>query len=281
MGAQQSRFSHRRSASGCDLSFRTQLHFYYALARALSNGSGPKPRLSRKAPQLPPLPLEVVYKILREAQYIHPYPSVTYQWLAEPDAFLNDTGILFRPHGVVGATSAEPERKLLFASPQLDNEALGKMASVKLVTSSKDQGWHTEDRMGSSGSWSWFEVGIVRLLEDGPSELGDQSIVAGDKYAKLDARRTPTTGNLTNHRRRSSSPADTMPLRWISHYNEVASQSFQEHVGNEFGPDHDIWKYLEPGDRIGVWICAQFIGWECYCEDARILVREWYTPKLV
>lgn len=140
---QQSRFSHSRSASGCDLSFQTQAHFYYALARTLKNGNQAKQPRRSKALRLPPLPLEVVYQILREAQYTHPYPSASCKWKAEPDAFLNDTGILFRPYGVVGATSAEPERKLLFASPQLDKEALSKMASVRVVTNSKDQGWHT------------------------------------------------------------------------------------------------------------------------------------------
>lgn len=128
--------------------------------------------------------------------------------------------------------------------------------------------------MGSSGSWSWFELGIVHLPEDGPSDSGEgtKSIVAGDKYAKLEARTTRTT---------TTPSSDSKPLRWISHYNELATQSFQQHIGNEFGPDHDIWKHLEPGDRIGVWICAQFVGWECYCEEARIMIREWYAPKLV
>ncbi|KAG8983431.1 hypothetical protein FRB90_006039, partial [Tulasnella sp. 427] len=252
------------------------LHFYYAVARALKNGSQTKQIWNRRAPRLPPLPLDVVHRILREAQYIHPHPSITCKWKSEPDAFLNDTGILFRPHGVVGATSAEPERKLLFASPRLDKAALGKMASVRLVTSSKDQGWHTEDRMGSSGSWSWFEVGIVRLPEDGlaGSIEGGGSIAAGDKYAKSEARTAL----------RPAQPPSAQagkPLRWVSLYNQVAGESFQRHIGEEFGPDHEIWKYLEPGDRIGVWICAQFVGWECYCEEARLLIREWYAPKLV
>ncbi|KAG9041546.1 hypothetical protein FS837_012101 [Tulasnella sp. UAMH 9824] len=285
MGVKQSRFSHSRSASGCDLSFQTQLHFYYALARTLKNGSQAKHPRRGKAPRLPPLPLEVVHKILREAQCIHPHPSIACKWKAEPDAFLNDTGILFRPHGVVGATSAEPERKLLFASPKLDKEALSRMASVRVVTSSKDQGWHTEDRMGSSGSWSWFELGIVHLPDDDLSESGEgaTSILSGDKYAKLDARTTTTATAAAAAATAPPPPAsdNNKPLRWVSHYNEIASQSFQRHIGNEFGPDHDIWKHLEPGDRIGVWICAQFVGWECYCEEARILVREWYAPQLV
>lgn len=155
-------------------------------------------------------------------------------------------------------------------------ETLGKDANFRLTL-------YREDRMGSSGSWSWFELGIVHLPDDDdPSESGDgaKSILTGDKYAKLDARTTTITATAAAATPPPASD-NNKPLRWVSHYNEIASQSFQRHIGNEFGPDHDIWKHLEPGDRIGVWICAQFVGWECYCEEARILVREWYAPRLV
>jgi hypothetical protein len=50
-------------------------------------------------------------------------------------------------------------RKLWFTSPPLERRILNNIASVTLVTISRHQGWVS---LPSQGSWSWWEVGVLR-----------------------------------------------------------------------------------------------------------------------
>lgn len=65
---------------------------------------------------------------------------------------------------------------------------------------------------------------------------------------------------------------------WESHRNPVAGREYAWINGAQFGPDHEIWSSLRPEDRIGVWLCAQYPGWQCAVKAARIIVHKWFEP---
>ncbi len=67
--------------------------------------------------------------------------------------------------------------------------------------------------------------------------------------------------------------------RWLSHYNEMGGPSLKRHVGVMFGPDHEPWTELRPGDSLGVWARAQGMDTACITSGVKLCVWEWIEPK--
>ncbi|KAG8992269.1 hypothetical protein FRB90_001051, partial [Tulasnella sp. 427] len=244
--------------------FPTERHYLQAVARSLSRGcpGDRKHHIARR----PPLPTELVLLIIRRVgatnlcrELCCTFPkNVSYRSLATSSATL-------RISVSVTASDASVARRLLFASPAVEQEYLHRLASLRVDTMSTDQGWVSDP---SSGSWSWIEVGIIRF-----------SKLARDKTFDPEEALLP-------HRHGSQfstdDEVDTRDLHtWESHHNPVAGNGMALVEGKEFGPEHEIWSTLQAGDRIGVWLCAQFPGWECRARAARITVREWFEPTLL
>jgi hypothetical protein len=67
-------------------------------------------------------------------------------------------------------------------------------------------------------------------------------------------------------------------LRWRSHENALQGSDYAVRKGIFFTPDHEIWRYLEPGDVITVLACAQFGGWANFCKEAKLEFWELFDP---
>lgn len=88
-------------------------------------------------------------------------------------------------------------------------------------------------------------------------------------------------GNVDQDLPSELNPSTGRPLRWRSHKNEISTRDFKIHTGKEIGPGHEIWDHLRPGDRLGVWMNAQYGGWECHGMHANIEVWKIWEPKLM
>ncbi|KIO31716.1 hypothetical protein M407DRAFT_124153 [Tulasnella calospora MUT 4182] len=242
--------------------FPTQLHYYHCISRVLSRGSPGNPR--KGVPRRPPLPTELVILILREAGATVRSRdlSCVFPRGVSPRDIERRAGTL---QSSVWATASNQEvaRYLLFASPAIDAPSLPRLAWLQVDTFSKDQGWCSDP---SSGGWSWFETGILRSSEGHNMEVDPQEV--------LFPRRGRVLPNLEEH-------ASENLVYWESHRNPVAGREYAWINGARFGPDDEIWSSLQPGDRIGVWLCAQYPGWQCVVKAAKITVYEWFEPTLL
>lgn len=233
----------------------TQLHCYHAISRSLSRGSPGDPQ--NGIPRRAPLPTELIILILREAGATvlsHDLSRVFPRALSPKD--IEAGGERLQPSICARAHGPDVARHLLFTSPVVEPSKLSRLAWLRVESFSKDQGWCSDP---SSGCWSWVEVGIVR-----PSDHSDPPFDHG--------------GNIT-------SPPDPFELEriisWESHGNPIAGSEYTWIKGVVFEPDHEIWSFMQPGDRIGVWLCARFGGWRCEAKAAKITVHEWFEPTLL
>ncbi|KAG8761231.1 hypothetical protein FRC11_014201 [Ceratobasidium sp. 423] len=144
----------------------------------------------------------------------------------------------------VVASNATVVRKFYFGTEKLGADNLSRFLSVQLETDAHDQGWASEPKRGL---WSWFELAIFTTL---PAE-GQEVTLAQIK----------------------PNPAGGGPLTWISHRLPL-SKKYDVKRGEDFTKDHEIWKFLEPGDHIGVLACAQYRKWEGDVRSGKLTFRE-------
>lgn len=68
-------------------------------------------------------------------------------------------------------------------------------------------------------------------------------------------------------------------LAWISHHHPVEQgRQTSKYDGIFFDIDHEMWTYLSPGDRLGVFGCAVYPGWACIGESAELEFDEYFDP---
>lgn len=112
-------------------------------------------------------------------------------------------------------------------------------------------------------------MGVIRRTlydETGPSQPSDSTaLVSGSRWG-LSLQGSRDEAELD--------PSSGRPMRWHSHKNQIATRDFTVHLGAEMGPEHPIWTHLRAGDRLGVWMSAQFAGWVTYGQHAEIEVWE-------
>lgn len=58
----------------------------------------------------------------------------------------------------------------------------------------------------------------------------------------------------------------------------LASTFFHTQSIDAFGPNHELWQCLKPGDSLGIWACAQHAGWSCTVDWATLFVWKYYEP---
>ncbi|KAH7099712.1 hypothetical protein BKA62DRAFT_709213 [Auriculariales sp. MPI-PUGE-AT-0066] len=149
---------------------------------------------------------------------------------------------------VVRAHSAELQRVFWFASPPFDAVTLGRLHSVQLRTHSHHQGW-IDDL--SAGVWSWFELALERPTQENQEHFALVSDVHSQKA-----------------------------LSWRSHTNPAEARNPTYLAGEVFGRDHPLWQHMRPGDRIVVFVCAQFSGWKNNALEGELNVWRFFEPLL-
>ncbi|KAG9037421.1 hypothetical protein FRB95_005710 [Tulasnella sp. JGI-2019a] len=243
----------------------TSLRCRYALARALHRGQ------KRSLDQLrrPSLPPELVLYIFRlcDLRRRDPSPSLYLPWLQERHT--QESTYFF-------TRRVERQHRPWCVTPHLSEPYLKQIHTFRLRTLSTDR--RSAGSLGE-GSYSSFEIGILQRLaaseanvpsaveaERTEVKVGSDAWGLGyrDSDQKVEPELDPSTGKS---------------LRWCSHSNEVVGRGFRLHIGNDIGPEHDIWNHLRPGDRLGVWINVQSSGWYCSCKYANIEVWERWEPS--
>ncbi|KAI5120728.1 hypothetical protein M0805_006434 [Coniferiporia weirii] len=135
----------------------------------------------------------------------------------------------------VTASGRSVASRLWWTTEPFSASHLGLPNTVRLSTLSGHQGWVS---FPNRGSWSWFELAIV---SSAPSQVAK---VYGYNLVK-----TRANGTL---------------LKWFSHRHPIKqNNSFQNYIGRLLGTEHEIWRYLSPGDRLAVFGCAQYPAWSC------------------
>ncbi|KAG8957629.1 hypothetical protein FRC03_009936 [Tulasnella sp. 419] len=251
MGSQQS--TTNDDASGFTQQFPSLLHFYHALSKSFSKGS------STPGHRRPGLPTELIIMIFRMAGLKHPNYSES---TLEPLHFKPTHSETYPREWKVQSWDARRAEQCWIITDPLDEKTLYKTASIQLYTWSRDQGW-VNDR--SQGSWSWFEIGIASE----PLTNDDNS--------------TPTSAQIFDGLNvvQKLRPDSKEPLRWRSHSNVLAARNIQEHAGEVFDYHHELWSFIKAGDRLCVYMCAQFGGWSNIAIYGRIRVWKYFEPTLL
>ncbi|CAE6509392.1 unnamed protein product [Rhizoctonia solani] len=135
-------------------------------------------------------------------------------------------------------------RKLYFGTGKLSADNLGRFLSVQLETDAHDQGWASERQRGV---WSWFELAIFSTLPAEGQEV--------------------TVNQIKSH------PTREEPLTWTSHRLPL-SREYDVIKGMVFAKDHELWKFLDPDDHIGVLACAQYRRWEGDVRSGKLIFHE-------
>jgi len=141
----------------------------------------------------------------------------------------------------VTATNAEAVRRLWFETKPLTSpRVINGFATLRLVTHCAHQGWVSEP---DKGTWSWFEVAI----------LSKNSGAEGECVKK---------------------PDDGTPLRWFMHSVPVdTKEPKHRYLGSLLSANHELFAFLQVGDFIGIFVCAQFPAWQCKGLDGRLTLE--------
>ncbi|KAG8725075.1 hypothetical protein FRC09_009041 [Ceratobasidium sp. 395] len=146
----------------------------------------------------------------------------------------------------VTSPDAVPVKKFYFATSKLGDRELSSFASIQLATDARDQGWASEPHRGL---WSWFEIAIFTKLPEHDEKVTPDMIKSGPKGE---------------------------PLTWLSHKLPL-SKEYKEQKGVRFAKDHEIWKFVQSGDYIGVLACAQYALWKAESRNGKLLVQELFV----
>ncbi|KAA1477228.1 hypothetical protein DENSPDRAFT_884915 [Dentipellis sp. KUC8613] len=126
--------------------------------------------------------------------------------------------------------------------PPLDAVGLRRIAHIKLVTLSRDQGWQNDP---NSRNYSWFDVGVLQGSQPGG-----------------DLRKT-----------------NGQPALWMSHLNTIVGGSgFSRHEGRIFAHDHPLWNAAAVGDVIVGRARARFGSQRNATASAAFFVWEYFDP---
>ncbi|QRW17423.1 cyanovirin-N [Rhizoctonia solani] len=139
-------------------------------------------------------------------------------------------------------SSRDPTRvsKRWLCTERLTRKELKNIVAAQIITESHDQGW--ADRRDI---WwrSWFSLRI--------SGRDEHSL----------------NRNVDRER------------EWKSHSNQLADYTTRRLYGLLFDSSHEIWKYLDEGDRLEVMVHAQFRGWENHGERGILRIFTRWCPS--
>ncbi|KXN83116.1 Calcium-independent phospholipase A2-gamma [Leucoagaricus sp. SymC.cos] len=154
-----------------------------------------------------------------------------------PDQFENGVFTLVSRTGAhIQASNSEVASFIWFTTPVLDKFIADKIQDVQLFTVA-----HRQETVSDNveDKWSWFDLAIL----DNPEA---------------------TAPRMKNGR----------SLVWQSHNVSTNPDNTKlEQGGKLFTSQNDIIKLLEPGNVIGVRVCAQFEKWEMHAHSGRLVVR--------
>ncbi|CDO76437.1 hypothetical protein BN946_scf184781.g14 [Trametes cinnabarina] len=215
------------------------------------------------------LPAELVLQIIDGAEY---YPVVR--------ASLRGPSTLNAQQGCAKSGGSCAARCRLL-SPPLPGPEPGETWRVRKVVweiESRDQGWGGESPGTFRGAYSWYEACIVRPQQEGD----DDSPPTSDGTTDPADERSAALAQWMSTRKKYCSSADALPDLEAVGYTLVpnnsaaasgssppptsgsssvtASRSAKADV-NGYGSGAGFLEALRPGDRVALWMRAQYPGW--------------------
>jgi len=145
--------------------------------------------------------------------------------------------------------------EVIIGTAPLDLHQLNSLRKIVVSFKSKDQGWssYPTDHGTYNGSYSWWEIRLLRSVETFNAETGDTRVelmMAASPRAMAELRdewKTVCTCHLQNNRHAG---------RGMESYT----------VGLDHGSD--ILQSMRVGDRMVLFACARFPGWCNYVQSA-------------
>lgn len=208
--------------------------------------------LSTATPTRPALPVELILQVLE-----HPTRWVHLLSVHHPPATDPERPILKVYSRSGGAPAKAP---VLYTRPLSAREAK-LVRKVVFTFRSRDQGWCGNP---NGGCWSWFEVGLARIPssveegDDGPGQMSDAAVWTGS-YEWV--------GEWMG---RHGEDLEGQP-RYRILGNKIGEIEPEDHVV-ELMHDHESMQRVQEGDRIILWACALFPGWENRVYEAEVAI---------
>ena len=198
-------------------------------------------RGSRSPPKRPPLPTNLIAEILRLGDCCVPIPSLSRS--AATGCCVISQGFNDRLNDMWFHT--------LPVQPSILPVLRSSVARLEIDILSRDQGWASDP----TASCSWFEL----VLPERP--LTDENIGL-------------------NNPRTIVEDGEVKRLVWVFHHNDIASPHWKK-SHSVIDENHEVWKYVEAGDVLGVRVCAQYRGWENRARDGSMKVMRYFEPGVV
>ena len=198
--------------------------------------------LSTATPARPALPAELILQILN-----HPTRWVRLYSISHPPSVEPNRPIVLvrnRPTGI----------PVLYTRPFSEPE-VRQLRKVVFTFSSRDQGWSSNP---DGGSWSWFEASLAQLPSTDEDGQGDAVEWTGS-YEWLEKWMERHEKRLTNQ-----------PRYKIQTNRHASTESEESTI--ELTDEHELVQRVKEGDRVVLWACACFPGWENRVYEAKITV---------
>lgn len=206
--------------------------------------------LSTATATRPALPAELILQILN-----HPTRWVHLHSVYHPPSTDPDRPILKVYSRSTGAPTKAP---VLYTRPLSAREAK-LLRKVVFTFRSRDQGWCSNP---DAGCWSWFEVGLARIPiveeDDGQGQMSDAAVWTGSYEW------------VGEWMKRHGKDLESQP-RYRILGNKIGEIEPEDHVVELMG-DHESMQRVQEGDRIILWACACFSGWENRVYEAEVAV---------
>ena len=206
--------------------------------------------LSTATPARPALPAELILKIV----------SLPSRWVSLHSTSHSASSDPSQPIvKVLGDRySGAPLLVPVLSTRPLSAREVGRLREVVFTFRSRDQGWCGNP---DAGTWSWFEASLARL-----------SRADGDVQGPFNdaAEWTGSCERTREWMRLHEQSLESQPKYQIQ-TNECASTEVNDYsIG--LTNEHELVQHVQEGDRVILWACACFGGWENRVYEAKITV---------
>lgn len=248
-----------------NLHFPTRRHFYYALVRTLCQGSSATATYSAR----PPLPVELVVGILRDAEFT--VLSQLSRHVGEPMREADEA-----PLGGI-APQIFPSSHLTgvgWPLPLVNHEEFGKKVFWKrtevLSSCSGDPDWRDWFSSAPISAHDLTSVHSMQLLTHAKG-IGWVMYPSGRGWRWFDVFLLPEKTGAHILKK----------YLWRSYSTSYPDGPTQRRTGTIFGPSHEIWRFAQVGDRIGVRVWLRDSGWRDIATTALLIIQEYFVPSFV
>ena len=202
--------------------------------------------LSTATPTRPAIPTEIILQILQDPSRWTHIHSVHHPPLPNSE----------RP---ILVTSNKPTGDPVLYTRCLSARDAKLLRKVTFTFRSRDQGWCSNLEQGA---WSWFEASLARISpdeEEGQTQPSD-AIVTTSQYHWVYPWLQRHSEELEKQQ------------RYQIQSNKIGEME-PESYRIELGDDHELVRRVKEGDRVILWACACFPGWNNRVYEAQISIE--------